>query len=279
MKRIFCIFPAVLLCMSLVMAPAVSVYAAEDDFSDTEIILQNLKYIVDSSEKITMSDLNGDSGASEFFAPYYMYCMNDSGLGLTGCFSAQTGRLDSSVSFCVPVTYNDMRDLYTVNFNLYVEGSYGLVGTFDFNGSSDILYNSGSHALSFLHEEKRYFLMSRGNSFLYIVLQSDSEGNIGYENPVSICQTYYRQGYTSSYFNGYSYAVEEGLYYPTPEPDPPVTPSEPVDILDMANVALLFSVSILTAVSDNPFLAFILAGSLVTVCVYVLRQLKIVTSN
>lgn len=79
---------------------------------------------------------------------------------------------------------------------------------------------------------------------------------------------------TSSY---YAYLKDQNGE--NPEPEQPSPPSEPVDILDMANVALLFSVSILTAISENPFLAFLLAGSLILVCIHVLRQVKSATSS
>lgn len=260
MKRIFCIFPAVLLCMSLVMAPAVSVYAEGNRGHDFVIeLILNGTY--DKGQVYT--DMVGDDSFKPFEELPVLKPDNIFSQKLR--YYTTVTNTDDVYSECLGTSDTDESRLFMFSYDstgyclsyLNQFGSLGVV--------YDCSYNSTYNTVCFDEGEYTDYIIHDGYSITYLTVHNN-------EVMSSLTRYYVMEDGTSSYYK-YLNDME------SQEPDPPVTPSEPVDILDMANVALLFSVSILTAVSDNPFLAFILAGSLVTVCVYVLRQLKIVTSN
>lgn len=128
-------------------------------------------------------------------------------------------------------------------------------------------YNPDTGAIMIDRGQYTEFVIHDGYSLTYLTVRG---GN------VHRCTTQY---YVTSDGTSSYYQYLKDLNGENPEPDSPSPPSEPVGILDMANVALLFSVSILTTISENPFLAFILAGPLVIVCIHVLRQVKSASSS
>lgn len=104
---------------------------------------------------------------------------------------------------------------------------------------------------------------------LYMIISDTSVTY--YDTNRDTMETYYHrlEDGTSSYYLDYP---------PEPEPGSPDDPSLPAgtdgSILDTANAVLAFSVSILSAIASNPFMAFILAGSMACACICVLQQVK-----
>ena len=126
---------------------------------------------------------------------------------------------------------------------------------------------------------RTYYYMSAGNHIAMITSASGSykynytEYNFRTEDgqkSQDITADDFRQTYPDHFVNESKVGQEPDI----PDTEQPTTPGKMPDILVLMNAYLAYSVSILTAVSKNPVLSFMLASSLVCICLYVLKQIK-----